>query len=83
MDAIASHSSNPKADPRIRFWTLRKAGKDSYELIGRNDAGIEPFAQQTIEYTDFPVELMPFDIWEAQRSGMAGEPWVLMLESEY
>tara|TARA_Y100000389_G_scaffold48812_1_gene44336 strand:+ start:1552 stop:2004 length:453 start_codon:yes stop_codon:yes gene_type:complete len=83
MDAIASHTNNYKADQGVQFWTLRKNGKDGCTLVGRNDAGVEPFVRQTIEYTDFPTELMPFDIW-AQRNMRDGQqPWVLMLETEY
>ena len=82
MDAIASHTGAKGADPEMQFWKLEKADNGGCNLVGRNDSNVEPFVVQHIEYTDFPEELMPFEIW-VSKMYTAPPHHVLMLRSEY
>jgi hypothetical protein len=61
----------------IHFWKLAVRDDRSAVLTAAADSGEEPFIQQTIEFTDFP--LTKIDIYCA----FDGEYWTLMLPSEH
>lgn len=80
-DLITSYHSQAMRDEMLRdmqFWTLKvNLSTHTAVAICERDTGNIAF-QQTIEYTDFPLEEVK--IWVAP----AGEgKWVLMLNSEY
>jgi len=52
LDAILSHQTNPKLDPRFQVWKLSAFGSGMV-LIGSNDT--VPVITQKITYTDFPL----------------------------
>lgn len=61
----------------IHFWTLNVAQDRSAMLIAQADDSEQPFIEQQIEFSDFP--LPSIDLWCA----FDGEHWTLMLPSEY
>lgn len=85
IDAVASYfGTSPmtdamKRDPRIQrmqFWRLEVEGLSAV-LTATADSGEEPFIQQEISYTDFPLKSI--DIW----AGYDGSFWTLYLPSEH
>lgn len=86
IDAIVSHFRSPtmrKAvadDERLQwlqFWALDVQEDNSAVLTARSDCDVEPFVQQDIQYTDFP--LAHVDIW----AGFDSQYWTLYLPSEH
>ena len=91
IDAIGSyyHPGNQqmldaiRRDERLKtlqFWRLERlpGHPDEAMLTARADSDCEPFVEQHIEYTDFPLESI--DVW----AGLGGEQrWVLYLPSEH
>jgi len=86
IDAIASHIGGPvfqaaaardQRIPLLHFWKLAVLPNRSAELTAIADSGEPAFIQQTIPYTDFPLERI--EIW----AGHNGEGFTLMLPSEY
>lgn len=68
------------ADPRVgemQFWTLAVNADSSATLSGVADAGVTPFFQKRIAWTDFPLERV--DIW----CGYDRQRWTLYLPSEH
>ena len=78
IDAIASHQPAiiKKGGSRFQVWQFEVKGS-KYLLSGWTDTpGCSSLlAKQTIEYTDFPAELMPFEFWV--------ESGVLLLPAEH
>ena len=86
IDAIASHLASAEfhraasKDERIslmHFWKLAVKPDQSALLTAIPDSGEPEFIQQTIPFTDFPLD--EIDVW-AQRDS---RHWVLLLPSEY
>jgi hypothetical protein len=85
IDAIASYYGSTqmnhaiKQDSRLsylQFWTLLVTGQSAV-LRARADQDVPPFIEQTIPFTDFPLESV--DIW----AGFNGSHWTLYLPSEH
>ena len=86
IDAIASHIGSHEfqqaadLDARIdliHFWNLAVKPDYTATLEAIADSGEQPFLQQQIEFTDFPLE--EIDIWAKNDAGQ----WTLLLPSEY
>ncbi len=86
IDAIASYLTPSylaeaiRRDGRIadlHFWDLNVAEDDSAVLEARADSPCEPFVQQRIPYTDFPLDSV--SIW----AGYDDRHWTLYLPSEH
>jgi hypothetical protein len=86
VDAIASWLGSKefvtaaRRDPRIsdiHFWRLAVADDKSAMLTAVADSGEQPFIEQAIEFTDFP--LATINLWAA----WDGRYWTLMVPSEY
>ncbi|WP_437186703.1 DUF6876 family protein [Planctomicrobium sp. SH668] len=86
VDAIASHIGSKEfnkaaaQDDRIglmHFWKLAVRPDQTATLKAVADSGEQPFIEQQIPFTDFPLE--EIDIW-AQHNGNS---FTLMLPSEY
>jgi len=74
MDAIASHLPKQYRD---YFAVVNLTVKDSAAQLRLDDGNGNVFAQQFIEYTDFPFSEMKL------YCAFDGEHWVIMLASEY
>lgn len=86
IDAIASHFGSEAhrnaaaSDLRIdylHFWTLCRNDNGGATLVAKADSPEDPFIQQDIEFTDFPLDKI--DIWV----GFDGQHWTLYLPSEH
>jgi hypothetical protein len=84
VDAILSHQATGSVHIEYsQFWTLSslKPQDTSEEGVlltctdGDKGSGPVTLAQQEIEYSDFPRELLPFEIWISNK--------VLLLPDEY
>lgn len=74
MDAIASHLPKQFHD---YFAVVSLTVKDSSAQLTLDDGNGNIFAQQFIEYTDFPLSELKL------YCGFDGEYWAIMLPSEY
>jgi len=86
VDAIASHIGSKEfnkaasQDDRIglmHFWKLAVRPDQTATLKAVADSGEQPFIEQQIPFTDFPLE--EIDIWAKNDAGR----WTLLLPSEY
>ena len=62
---------------RMHFWTLEVFEDNSALLVAKADSPEEAFIEETIPFTDFPLEKI--DIW----AGHDGQTWTLYLPSEH
>jgi hypothetical protein len=76
-DSMASACQHDARLKRMQFWRLDVAPDRSAILTARADSSVDPFFQERIEYTDFPLNYV--DIWAAYD----GEYWTLCLPSEH
>ena len=75
MDVFASHLSEIATDHGLACLKLKLVGEGAQVVIDDGNGNI--FAEQVIEFTDFPLEeITLFACW-------TGEYWVVMLTSEY
>ena len=86
LDAIASWLGSrdfveaAMRDSRIadmHFWTLHVNADRSAVLFAKADSPCDPFIEQQVEWTDFPLPMI--DIWAA----FDGDHWTLYLPSEH
>lgn len=86
IDAIASYLGTDVLDQAIehddrlrwlQFWRLAVAEDRSASLSCRADSDMPAVVEQSIEFTDFPLDTI--DVWV----GYDGEHWTLYLPSEH
>ena len=85
IDAVGSHilctaEANPNA-ASFQVWTLTPNKDGGAVLTMKEDSGRPDVVRQEIEYTDFPLEGEPFEMWVC--SNGEGQPATLLLPSEY
>lgn len=77
MDAIASHLTSVPAGERLVLATLTRKDRGATLMLSDDTPPTKVYAEQDIEYTDFPLDLIKFFV------ARQGADWIVLLPGEY